>query len=183
MGGTSQDGEKPIIYHDILTFSNFITWLGMTIYVNKPEAPDNMQLIEYSQQWERLFPNLRPNCLPGSWRTGVLWWAKVTATYSTFHKKIVLLYLPDSPLAICFWMIFELTVCDGTSSSGGSESIASSASRDIIDISVSSDSRDNNVSRGSSDISIFCDIIASSSIKHRRDSSDNSDSFDRCKSR
>ena len=51
------------------------------------------------------------------------------------------------------------------SSSGGSESIASSASRDIINISVSSDSRDNNVSGGSSDISLFCDGIAIISVK------------------
>ena len=34
------------MYYDILTISNLLTWLGMTIYVNKSEAPDNMQLIE-----------------------------------------------------------------------------------------------------------------------------------------
>ena len=69
------------------------------------------------------------------------------------------------------------------SSSGRSESIASSASRDIIDISVSSDTRDNNVRRGSSDISVFCDSMASSSIKDKSDRSDKSDSFDRFESR
>ena len=49
MTGTSQDREKPIMYNDILTFSNFITWLRMTIYVNKTEETENMQLIEDSQ--------------------------------------------------------------------------------------------------------------------------------------
>ena len=35
------------MYYDILTISNLLTSLEMTIYVNNPEATDNMHLIEH----------------------------------------------------------------------------------------------------------------------------------------
>ena len=52
MGETSQaketlkrSGFLPTMYYDII--SNLLIWLGMTIHVNRPEATDNMQLIDH----------------------------------------------------------------------------------------------------------------------------------------
>ena len=46
-GKALKSGFVLTMYYDILTSYNLLTWLGMTIYVNKPEATDNMQLIEH----------------------------------------------------------------------------------------------------------------------------------------
>ena len=46
-GKATKSWFLPTMYHDILTISNLLTWLGMTIYVKKTEATDNIQLIEH----------------------------------------------------------------------------------------------------------------------------------------
>ena len=65
MGGTSQDGEKlnimaflPITYWVFWNISNLLTWLEMTICVNKPEATDIMQLFEQIWWCKSVFPKL-----------------------------------------------------------------------------------------------------------------------------